>query len=70
MVTACVKVLDAPFGQHTRCTNFWTELSSASLEDVSALAGIFSSCRWFSIWVKTEHGMSQCWDSVQGFGFK
>lgn len=70
MVTACVKVLDAPRGQHTMCTNFWTELASTSLDDVCAMAGIFSGCRWFSIWVKTDHGMSKCWDSYEGFVFK
>ena len=64
-----VGVRNAPSNERHDITRFWTSVDAVDLfTAVAGVCGIFSSCMWFSVWVKCDPvGHVKVFDSETGF---
>lgn len=69
-LSVCVRT--APLNERHDITRFWTSLEAVDLfSAVSGVAGIFSSCKWFSVCVECDPiGNVQAYDSESGFDYR
>lgn len=67
-----IGVRNAPSNERHDVTRFWTSVSADDLfTAVTGVLGIFSSCRWFTVWVEADLlGNVQVYDSESGFNYR